>query len=243
MAVVARAVEDLSAQLSIPQAMGALTSSIQDKEFPATVQDGPQPYATRTVTRQAEITLAYPRHTATQSKHAEEIYASPSGWAISVATRNEDYSNPPGNVDKGLTVVPGGFQLLTHQQFSTEFNSAKDLFAGVNIASKIKIELTAKLTAFVKNYQDYATSISASHGTVIHKATLTSTGFMSGVPARYHGWVDVAEVAVPLEIQNQGALKTTLAAWVKKTVDLLHAIPRPVDTHTIDVVDKPLQQV
>ncbi len=203
----------------------AVTLSLQGKDFPAVFQDFPNPFVTRQVTRQAEITAEYPNMTPkSHSKTLQAVYSSPVGWLISEAHRVEvDHLGP---LDATFTFVPGGYQLLTNEQYETEFNSARDYLLNLNILDKWKADLTVKLSTYQKNLQSYASSISASHASAIHKVTLQGAGNFNG-RTMYHGWIDVTEVSAPPLILNPPtALRSGLKQWVDSAVKMITAVRR-----------------
>jgi hypothetical protein len=94
--------------------------------------------------------------------------------------------------------VPGGFHLLTTNQFESEYTSTKNYVMNLNIADKVKADLTAKLEDYVKNYSSYAEEISASNDMVKHFAVLSGAGKFNGRTA-YHGWINTVETCAPRE--------------------------------------------
>lgn len=126
-------------------------------------------------------------------------------------------NNRIGPVTATIDAVPGGFHLLTSSQFQNVYNSVKNYVLSLNVADELKVDLTAKLEDYVKNYSSYAMEISASHGTVIHKAVLSGAGMFNGRTA-YNGWVNTTEICAPPEVSDLVGLDLRLKAWVDSVV-------------------------
>lgn len=244
-AVAARNPQILAEQAQIEaaqRAIGATTVTIKGKEFPkrpeasgAKAQAFCDPYDTRQQNKVAELPDELPK--GTNKSHSETFSSTYSPtlpvWVISSFQRIE--GNRIGPVSVTVDAVPGGFHLLTSSQFQSEFSSTKNYVMNLNIADKVKADLTAKLEEYFKNYSSYSMEISASHGSVIHKAVLSGAGAFNGRTA-YHGWIDTVEVCAPPEVSDLAGLKQRMKAWVDSTVKGLPArgvvfepnLPKPV---------------
>jgi hypothetical protein len=158
-----------------------------------------------------------------ESKTLQAVYSSPAGWLMSEAHKVE--VDNLGPVDVTFSFVPGGYQLLTHEQYETEFNSTKDYVLNFNILDKWKADLTVKLSNYQKTLESYGSSISASHASAIHKVTLHGAGNFNGRTI-YHGWLDITEVSVPPLMLSSTALKAGLKEWVDRAIKTITAVRR-----------------
>ena len=231
-AVVARNPQLLAEQAQIEaaqSAMGAATITIKGKAFPKRLEAPVakekafcEPYDTRQQQKMAELTNELPK--GTNKNHSETFsstYSPPLPvWVISSYERIE--GNRISTVSVTVDAVPGGFHLLSSNQFQSEYSSLKNYVLSLNIADKVKVDLTAKLEDYVKNYSAYSMEISASHGTVIHKAVLHGAGAFNGRTA-YHGWINTTEVcaqglcdSIRTRPQSDGA-ETRIAVIVGQT--------------------------
>lgn len=211
---------NVTAPVEAQAAINAATNTIKGKAFPkrfeaatAKVQGFCEPYETRQQQKVAELSNELPK--GTNKNHSETFSSTYSPtlpvWVISSYQRIE--ANKIASVSVTVDAVPGGFHLLTSSQFQSEYNSIKNYVLNLNIADKVKADLTAKVEDYVKNYSSYSMEISASHGTVIHKAVLSGAGLFNGRTA-YNGWINTVEVCAPPEATDLAALDLRLKSWV-----------------------------
>ena len=217
------------AQIEAAQrAMNAATVTIKGKSFPKRLDEPGgktqgsfcEPYSTRQQFKMAELSPELPKNTAKDHSDAFSAVYSPTlpVWVISSYQRIE--GNRIGPVSPTVDAFPGGFHLLTSSQFQSEYNSIKNYVMSLNLADKVKADLTAKLEDYVKNYSSYSMEISASHGTVIHRAVLSGAGLFNGRTA-YDGWINTVEVCAPPEVTDLAGLNQKLRSWVDAVVKSL----------------------
>jgi hypothetical protein len=231
-AVAARQTQTVADQAQVEaaqRAIGAATISIKGKTFPrrlelpgAKAQAFCEPYDTRQQQKVAELQNELPKGTNKSHNQPFSSTYSPTlpVWVISSYQRIED--NRIGPVSVTVDAVPGGFHMLTKNQFESEYTSTKNYVMNLNIADKVKADLTAKLEDYVKNYSSYAEEISASNDMVKHFAVLSGAGKFNGRTA-YHGWINTVETCAPRELTDLAGLDQTLKSWVDGVVKSLPA--------------------
>jgi hypothetical protein len=217
---------------TVERAISDATVIIKGKAFPkapasanAKMQAFCQPYDARQQNQVAEVIGELPKNT---NKNRTQLFSSTyspalPAWVISSQSRTEMYRIGPVSVT--VDTVPGGFHLLTSNQFQTEYNSVKNYVLSLNIADKYKVDINAKLEDYVKNYSSYSMEISSSHGAVVHKAVLSGAGMFNGRTA-YRGFIATAEVCAPPEVTDVAGLDQRLRDWVNGVVK---SLPKTVE--------------
>jgi hypothetical protein len=214
------------------KAIKAATSAEVDKstikfgilEFPrvASAGTGAQsaccvPGATRHVSGQAEIMAELPQNTKKSvEKKVDSKYSPPmSCWVISKVTKST--MNSIGPVIATQDLVPPNSKILTSNEYATETQKLETYVTNLQVDKYFKFDLNKKIESFAKNYSSYASSLSTSHGTLIHYATLSGAGLGKGRTA-YHANYGVDEVCCPPEVRDPQAFYTMVKTWVDERV-------------------------
>jgi hypothetical protein len=176
---------------------------------------------TRTTTGKAVIDIATAQGTKKTKYNPPEgpyeaKYSPPqSCWVISDYQRVINSANPPYTAK--VDAVPANYSYVTSSQYQSVYEELRNYALNLNILDKYKADIVANLSEFVQNYGSYASSISASHGSVVHTARVQGRGAFNG-SSGYNAHVNTTETCCPPEIRNASDLKTTLTNWINQRV-------------------------
>jgi hypothetical protein len=197
---------------------------------PASLKSGSQQAScctigdTRTTTGKALIDISTAKGTK-KTKYepadgpAEAVYSPPSScWVISDYQRHITSANMP--YTSSISATPANYSYVTSSQYEAVYQELKSYVLNLNILDKYKADILVNLSDFVRNYGSYSSSLSTSHGSVIHKARVQGAGAFNG-RTWYAADVNTTETCCPPEIRNSTDLKSTLRIWVDETVKKL----------------------
>jgi hypothetical protein len=149
----------------------------------------------------------------------EIVYSPPlSCWVISTYSRVVTSANPPYKAWDDAQ--PANFAYVASSEYESVMNQLKNYVLKLDIASKYKADLNAKIEEIVKSYSKYASSISTSHGQVRHYAQVQGRGLFKG-RSWYQGHVRSTEICCPPEVRDAAQLQATLTTWVDQTASKL----------------------
>lgn len=216
------------------EAIAGSIVKIKGKEFPllakGTAPDKPQSGGatcelcdTQTFTRCAAIDLESPNHVSKDKEYHNEAVCSPTNgdWTIQSYHRVVGSTGTPYNASD--SAFPAGYSYLSNTAFSSVKSTMHGFVASIDIPDVIKADLNLKLDTMVSNMSSYVTSLSASHGTVKHSATVYGTGVFNTTTGHswYHGYIDGTLICSPAYLHDQNALTARLKIWVNNVVKRL----------------------
>jgi hypothetical protein len=236
--------EDADAKKRVSEAIASSIVTRKGVAFPIVAKGGGsnptatgwascEPGDTQTFTHGAAIDLEGGMHVPKNNTYPTpppqiEIYSPPNAdWIVQSYNRVITSVGPP--YDAGDSAFPAGYSFLTSANYSSVKSTMHSFVGSLNVPGYIKVDLNAKLDTFLSNTSSYSYSLSASHGTVKHTATVWGTGVINPTTAHawYHGYIDGTLVCAPAYLHDQNALTTRLKTWVNSVVRKLDV---PVDT-------------
>jgi hypothetical protein len=171
---------------------------------------------TKMIHGEANISAALPKGTKKDVRESHESkYSAPSCWLILRA--NKTHAENLGPTSSTQDLVPSGFTFATAQTFATETQTLKDYVLKLDIPDVVKAELNLRLEEFAKNYSSYASSMTASHSTLVHRATLSGAGKFNG-RTTYRAYYDVELTCCPPELTDGKAFESAMRVWIDATV-------------------------
>lgn len=143
-------------------------------------------------------------------------------WIVQSYYRVVTSAGPP--YVAGDSAFPAGYSFLTAGNYSSVKSSMHSFVGSLNVNAQIKADLNAKLETLMSNISSYTYSLSASHGTVEHTATIWGTGRTNPTEAHswYHGYINGTLICAPAYLRDQNALTKRLETWVNGVVRKLH---------------------
>jgi hypothetical protein len=143
----------------------------------------------------AKLHMEYPKNTKRKhEKHDNAVYAAPHCWTIIGATHYLRMDMGP--VSYSWSQTPANYSLITSQEFNKISSSLTNYIGNINIADQYKIDLKSKLKEYLQSYQSEVLSLSNSHATLKHKATIQGAGWFNGRTI-YDGYSNVQLKCVP----------------------------------------------
>jgi hypothetical protein len=184
-------------------------------------------YGTQTFTHAAAIDLESPYHvkktnTYPSAPPQEAIYSPPNAdWVVQSYNRVITSTGPP--YVAADSAFPAGYTFLTNSNYSSVSSTMHSFVGSLNVNGKLKADLNAKLDTFISNISAYSYSLSGSHGTVRHTATVWGTGVFNTQQGHswYHAYINGTLVCAPAYLRDQNALIARLKTWVKSVIGKL----------------------
>lgn len=231
-------IQDAETKKLVAQAIAANIVKRNGKEFPSVAKgNGSNPTATgwascelgdsQAFTQTAKIDLESPTrvkktNTYPSSPPQEALYSPPNAdWVIKSYNRVVTTAGPPYVASD--SAFPGGYSFLTNSNYSSVSSTMHSFVASLNVNGNIKADLNAKLDTLISNISSYGYSLSGSHGTVRHTATVWGTGvtnFQVG-HSWYHAYINGTLACSPAYLRDQNALILRLKSWVNAVIGKL----------------------
>lgn len=181
-------------------------------------------YDTQTFTHGAAIDLESPYHvkktnTYPSAPPQEAIYSAPNAdWVVQSYYRVITSTGPP--YVAADSAFPAGYSFLTNSNYSSVSSTMHSFVGSLNVNGQVKVDLNAKLDTFISNVSAYSYSLSGSHATVRHTATVWGTGVLNWDVGHswYHGYINGTLVCAPAYLHDQNALTVRLKTWVNSVI-------------------------
>lgn len=178
-----------------------------------------QPYSRTRIQMQASISLYSPSYKEKSwSQTVESYYTPPNYYVIEAAYRIQRSANR--SYSASHSTFAEGQSFVTFQELQNINKRVNDYIGNLNIEGQLKADITVKINELTEGYYRFSSSVSSSHNTAKHTATVWGNGRLVGVRSWYEGYLDIDVLCIPPELKDPATIERFMKLYVDKKANV-----------------------